>query len=156
MCGNPGWAYRREAPCRTFIRRQGGFHTRKACNSLRPAGPTGYRCISSGTSISARTSKKRSLGINHIRAFHIPLNGASRTSAGSSAADAAETCRFRLRPSGFRLRAFWRYAATSRRDGPLNEIPGLCPGTKKAYQAGPDTLFQVWRRGELNPCPGHC
>ena len=74
MCGNPGWAYRREAPCRTFIRRQGGFHTRKACNSLRPAGPTGYRCISSGTAISARTSKKRSLGINHhIRAFHIPM-----------------------------------------------------------------------------------
>ena len=43
---------------------------------------------------------------------------------GSSAADAAETCRFRLRPSGFRLRAFWRYAATSRRDGTLNEIHG--------------------------------
>ena len=46
------------------------------------------------------------------------------TEKGSSAADAAETSRFRLRPSGFRLRAFWLYAATSRRDGPLNETHG--------------------------------
>ena len=173
MCGNG----------RTFIRRQGGFHTRKACNSLRPAGPTGYRCISSGTAISARTSKKRSLGINHIRAFHIPMNGASRTSAErevpllkqrkpvasvsalrawgfasalatpSLAAETGRSMKYTGRPV-YEIPAC--AGMKCRRVAPARNTRAVPGYEKKAYQARPDTLFQVWRRGELNPCPGHC
>ena len=75
MCGDPGWAYRREAPSRTFIRPMGGFHhglarvfierpVSAASEGIASADAkpqarraeteaTGFRCISSGTSLSA-------------------------------------------------------------------------------------------------------
>ena len=87
---------------RTFIRPKGGFHTRTACNSLRPTGPTGFRCISSGTSLSACIDILAFIGICKALKLHFYLpkerNEISERYIGSTAADAAVISR-RMRGS---------------------------------------------------------
>ena len=124
MCGDPGWAYRREAPSRTFIRPMGGFHHGLArvfierpvsatCRGVEPEGAktearraeteaTGFRCISSGTSLSAYIDILPFIGICKALKLHFYFpkerNEISELHNGSTAADAAVTSR-RIRGS---------------------------------------------------------
>ena len=87
-----------------FIRPKGGFHTQACpCNSLSEA--TGFRCISSGTSLSAYINILPFIGICKTLKLHFYLpkarNEISERYIGSTAADAAVTSR---RVRGFRLR----------------------------------------------------